>query len=107
MATEVILMQAVKAGGDRQVLHEAIREHSMAAGRRVKEEGADNDLLSRIAGDPLFQSVHDKLSTLLNPSQFVGRAPEQVDEFLRDEVDPVLEAFASEAVVASIDKVNV
>lgn len=107
MATEVILMQAVKAGGDRQVLHEAIREHSMAAGRRVKEEGADNDLLSRIAGDPLFLSVHEKLSTLLDPLQFVGRAPEQVDEFLTEEVDPILAAFASEAVVANIDKVNV
>lgn len=106
MATEVILMQCVKAGGDRQVLHEAIREHSMAAGRRVKEEGADNDLLSRIAADPLFDAVHDKLDTLLDPALFVGRAPEQVVEFVADLIDPLLAANAK-AIAVKVDSVNV
>ena len=106
MATEVILMQCAKAGGDRQVLHEAIREHSMAAGKRVKEEGADNDLLSRIAMDPLFAAVHDKLDHLLDPMQFIGRAPEQVDEFIADCIDPILAANVA-AVAIKIDGVNV
>lgn len=92
MATENILMECVKAGGDRQLLHEAIRELSMQAGRRVKEEGADNDLLERIARDERFQVVHDKLSTITDPSKFVGRAPNQVTEFVEAEVEPVLAA---------------
>jgi adenylosuccinate lyase len=92
MATEIILMAGVKAGGDRQALHEAIREHSMAAGLRVKRDGAPNDLLERIAADPRFAAVKDSLADLLNPLAFVGRAPEQVDDFLAEEVTPVLEA---------------
>lgn len=104
MATEVILMDCVKAGGDRQELHEAIREHSMAAGRRVKEEGAQNDLLERIAKDPLFASVHAKLDTLIDASQFVGRAPNQVTEFLSEVVDPIL---TSNTIVEIKDSVNV
>lgn len=107
MATEVILMAAVKAGGDRQVLHEAIREHSMAAGKRVKMDGAANDLLERIAADPLFASVHDDLQNLLDPNLFVGRSPEQVDEFLAGFVDPVLAAHAALVAVESKDAVNV
>lgn len=107
MATEVILMQAVKAGGDRQVLHEAIREHSMAAGRRVKEEGADNDLLQRIASDKLFSSIHDTLGSLLDPSLFVGRAPQQVEEFIVESVDPILSDYSSDIAEAKIEKVNV
>jgi len=91
MATEVILMEGVKAGGNRQDLHEAIREHSMEAGKRVKMEGADNDLLSRIARDNLFKSIHPLLSELTDPLKFVGRCPEQVTEFLANEVNPVLE----------------
>ena len=87
-------MQCVKAGGDRQELHEAIREHSMAAGRRVKEEGAANDLLVRIAADPLFVAVHDKLDQLMDPALFVGRAPEQVSEFLEESIDPILQKYA-------------
>ena len=97
MATEVILMQCVKAGGDRQVLHEAIREHSMAAGMRVKEEGASNDLLDRIATDPLFSVIKDELSFLVEPSRFVGRAPEQVDEFMEDMLDPILRQFEADS----------
>ena len=106
MATEVILMQCVKSGGDRQILHEAIREHSMAAGRRVKEEGASNDLLERIAKDPLFLAVHNRLDSLLDPNLFVGRAPEQVDEFLHDCIAPIL-AKHTAAVQKATDAVNV
>jgi adenylosuccinate lyase len=107
MATEVILMQCVKAGGDRQELHEAIREHSMAAGRRVKEEGAANDLLERIAADPLFAAVHDHLDTLLDPSMFTGRAPEQVMEFLEECVNPILATKAEVLQKVMVDAVNV
>mmetsp|Transcript_12309 Transcript_12309/g.20582 ORF Transcript_12309/g.20582 Transcript_12309/m.20582 type:complete len:196 (-) Transcript_12309:187-774(-) len=107
MATEVILMQCVKAGGDRQILHEAIREHSMAAGKRVKEEGAANDLLERIGGDPLFAAVHGKLDELLDPAKFVGRAPEQVTEFLEECVDPILSSHSDKIGKAAVDGVNV
>jgi adenylosuccinate lyase len=107
MATEVILMQCVKAGGDRQVLHESIREHSMAAGRKVKEEGAANDLLDRIAADPLFAAVHGTLDSLLDPSLFVGRSPEQVTEFLAECIDPILTTYASELGKKDVDAVNV
>lgn len=104
MATEVILMQCVKAGGDRQVLHEAIREHSMAAGRRVKEDGAVNDLMERIAADPLFSAVKEQLSTLVDPNRFVGRAPEQVVEFMIDTIDPILEQFEADAASRGDDR---
>lgn len=82
MATETILMAAVRAGGDRQTLHENIRQHSMAAGARIKEEGLSNDLLDRIAADPAFAPVHDRLDELCEPQQFVGCAPQQVDDFV-------------------------
>ena len=94
MATEVILMACVKAGGDRQHLHECIRTHSMAAARRVKEEGADNDLMARIAGDAAFAAVHAQLATLTDPRAFVGRAPQQVGEFLAGEVAALLAPYA-------------
>ena len=84
-------MAAVKAGGDRQELHEVIREHSMEAGRMVKQYGKENDLIERIRGDSHFASVREKLDHLLDPSLFVGRAPQQVEEFIREELDPVLE----------------
>lgn len=92
MATENILMDAVKAGGDRQELHEKIRTHSMAAGKRVKEEGLDNDLLDRIAGDPAFNMTKEQLAGLMKPQNFVGCAPAQTEEFLRQVVAPVLES---------------
>lgn len=92
MATENIMMDAVKAGGDRQELHEAIREHSMAAARVVKEEGKPNDLLERIAADPRFNTTLEKLNSVLEPSNFVGRAPIQTVEFFEKYVDPVLES---------------
>ena len=95
MASENIMMDAVKAGGDRQELHERIRELSMEAGRVVKEEGKPNDLLDRIAADPMFTSLgvtKESLASVLDPSDYVGRAPEQVTEYLRDVVKPVLDA---------------
>jgi adenylosuccinate lyase len=107
MATEVILMQGVRAGGDRQVLHEAIREHSMLAGRVVKEEGKKNDLLERIAADPLFASIHNILNDLVDPSRFIGRSPEQVDEFLAEIVDPILAKYSEELAKTKVDGVNV
>lgn len=91
MATEGVLMSAVKAGGDRQMLHEALRQHAMAAGKAVKESGADNDLIQRIHSDPLFKDVNDSLNDIMtNPSNFVGRAPQQVIEFLGEDVEPAL-----------------
>lgn len=96
MATESILMKAVKQGGDRQALHERIRVHSMEAGRRVKEEGAENDLISRIAADPAFGMKEEELNALLREENFAGRAPQQVEEFLTEEVQPVLDAHKGE-----------
>ena len=92
MATENIMMDAVKAGGDRQVLHEKIREHSMAAGKRVKEEGAENDLLDRIAADPAFNMTKDQLLALMKPENFTGCAESQTERFLAECVKPVLDA---------------
>ena len=96
MATENLLMAAVKHGGDRQTLHEVIRTHSMAAARRIKEEGADNDLLERLRADPAFAAIRDKFDQLLDPAGFVGRAPEQVEDYLRDKVRPMLAARAAD-----------
>jgi len=96
MATENILMACVKAGGDRQELHERIREHSMAAAKRVKQEDGVNDLLERIAADPAFAAVKDQLSDILEPSLYVGRAPEQTAEFLTEQVAPVLQKYAGD-----------
>ncbi len=93
MATETILMAAVRAGGDRQKLHESIRKHSMQAVRRIKQEGAANDLLERIAEDPDFAMVRDQLGKLTAADTFVGRAPQQVVAFLQNDVDPLLEAW--------------
>lgn len=92
MATENIMMDAVKAGGDRQELHERIRELSMAAGRHVKEEGGDNDLLSRIAADPAFGLTEEELTRAMDPAKYVGRAPYQTERYLRDVVRPLLDA---------------
>jgi adenylosuccinate lyase len=91
MATENILMAAVKAGGDRQELHERIRQHSMEAGRQVKQEGRKNDLLDRIATDPVMRMSRDDIGRLLNVAEFIGRAPQQTREFIAGTVDPLLE----------------
>ena len=92
MATENIMMDAVKAGGDRQELHERIRELSMEAGRNVKEKGLDNNLLELIAADPAFNLSLDELQKTMDPAKYVGRAPVQVDAYLKNVVNPVLEA---------------
>ena len=90
MATETILMECVKAGGDRQALHERIREHSMESARRVKQEGADNDLIERIRKDDAFAAIRDRLDGILDPVNFIGRAPAQTEEFIAAEIDPIL-----------------
>lgn len=96
MATENILMDAVKAGGDRQALHEKIRRYSMEAGRQVKGEGGENDLLQRIAADPDFDIDGAALAERLDPARFVGFAPQQVEDFIKNTVDPVLSAHEEE-----------
>lgn len=94
MATENIIMEAVKKGGDRQELHEAIRVHSMEAGSQVKVHGNENDLLQRIVKDPLFGMSEEDLSRLVNPEDYVGRSAEQVDEFIEEQVAPILARYA-------------
>ena len=94
MATENILMAAVAAGGDRQDLHERIRRHSQAAAAVVKEEGGQNDLLDRLAADPAFAKVD--LSGVMQPAQYVGRAPRQVEEFLAEVVEPIRAKYAGD-----------
>ncbi|KMQ53068.1 Adenylosuccinate lyase [Chitinispirillum alkaliphilum] len=91
MATENIIMAAVKKGGDRQEIHEKIRLHSMEAGKKVKLQGEKNDLLDRISSDESFGMTKEELSDLLNVTEFVGRAPQQVGEFLEQYIDPLLE----------------
>lgn len=90
MATENILMEAVKKGGDRQELHEKIREYSMEAGSRVKDEGLDNDLLERIAKDPSFGLTLEDVKELLNPEDYIGRAAEQTQELIDEYIMPIL-----------------
>lgn len=90
MATENILMECVKAGGNRQELHEKIRLHSMEAAKVVKEQGGENDLLERIKGDEAFKAVADKLGDITDVKKFVGFAPRQVEEFINNEIEPIL-----------------
>jgi len=90
MATERLLMAAVKAGGDRQSLHERLRQHAWAARRRMTDQGADSDLLERLKADPAFAAVRDRIEELASGQRLVGRAPQQVDEFLRRVVEPLL-----------------
>lgn len=104
MATENIMMDAVKAGGDRQEIHERIRRLSMEAGRRVKEEGESNQLLDLIARDPMFRLDEEALEESLDPAKYVGRAPRQVTRYLADVVRPALAAYRADAVeTAEID----
>jgi adenylosuccinate lyase len=93
MATENILMAAVARGGDRQDLHERIRQHSQAAAAVVKQQGGANDLIARLQADPAFAGVD--FTVALDPAKFVGRAPEQVDEFVRDVVEPIRQRYAA------------
>lgn len=92
MATENIIMDAVKAGGDRQELHEKIRQLSMEAGQHVKREGKENNLLDLIAADPSFKLTREELQACMEPSRYVGRSKIQVEKFLQDVVNPILEA---------------
>lgn len=94
MATEEILMAGVEAGGDRQKLHEQVRVHSLEAARQVKEFGRPNDLIDRLSGDPLFAKVN--LRGALEARRFIGRAPEQVDEFLAEVVEPIRQRYAQD-----------
>ena len=94
MATENILMECVKAGGDRQELHERIRVLSMEAAKIVKEEGGENDLLSRIEEDSMFEAVHGKLGGIVDAKNFIGRAPAQTEEFISSEIDPILAKYS-------------
>ena len=96
MATENIMMDAVKAGGDRQELHERIRELSMEAGKRVKQEGLDNNLLELIAADPMFNVTLEELQAKLDPMKYVGRSKEQVEEYLAEVIQPILAASKDE-----------
>ena len=95
MASENIMMDAVKRGGNRQELHERIRVHSLEAGRNVKELGLDNNLIDLIAADPLFGMSREELTAHLEPERYTGRSPEQVTEFLANEIRPVLERYAA------------
>ena len=92
MATEALLVRAVESGGDRQHAHEVIRTHSIAAARAMKHDGSKNDMLDRLARDPAFPVSSADLRDSADPKRFVGRAPEQVDEFLADVVQPILAA---------------
>ena len=105
MATEIILMDAVKAGGDRQELHERIREHSMAAARRVKEEGEANDLLDRIASDPAFGMDREKLESLMDAKNFIGCAEQQTEDYIREQVQPILDA--NQDIIGMTAEINV
>jgi len=107
MATETILMNAVSRGGDRQELHESIRKHSMAAARRMKEEGADADLLDRIAGDESFALSMEELQQMTDPMRFVGRAPSQVEQFIESAVAPVLEKHNSHSITLEAPTLHV
>jgi adenylosuccinate lyase len=92
MATEAVLMRAVRKGGDRQLVHERIRQHSVAAGERVKQQGEPNDLMDRMEADPEIGLSASELEDTLDPARHIGRAPQQVDAFLRTEVQPLLDA---------------
>ena len=90
MATETILMLGVQKGGDRQELHEKLRQYSMLATKAIKEKGENNNLLSMIASDPMFKISSTEIQDILDPFKFTGRSSEQVEEFLREIVKPVL-----------------
>ena len=92
MATENIMMDAVKKGGNRQALHEKIREYSMVAGKHVKEEGLENDLCDMILADPMFMITKEELDKILQPENFTGRSEQQTEEFVAECIQPILDA---------------
>ena len=97
MATEALIVRAVNAGGDRQAVHEVIRVHSIAAARAMKDEGKANDMLERLAKDPAFPVPSEDLAAVTDPMRFVGRAPQQVDDFLTEVIEPILVAAGEAA----------
>jgi adenylosuccinate lyase len=101
MATEDLLMEAVKRGGDRQDLHERIRQHSQAAAAVIKNEGRENDLWERLSHDPAFSGIDMKAA--LDATAFVGRSPEQVDEFLAEQIEPVRRRYGDILFVTNAD----
>ena len=103
MMTENIMMEATKKGGNRQELHEEIRQLSMQAGSVVKNEGKPNDLLERIAADPKFGMTMDELIALRDPKLYIGRCPEQVDAFLNECVKPLLKAHEADLAVDEVE----
>ncbi|MDD5729366.1 MAG: hypothetical protein PHV59_12460, partial [Victivallales bacterium] len=94
-------------GGDRQALHEAIRVHSMDAAKRIKEEGGDNDLLERLKADPVFAGVAGRIDELVDPRAFIGRAPEQAEEFLNNQIYPLFERMKEEMADDNGEAINV
>lgn len=96
MATENILMEAVKKGGDRQAMHEKIRQHSMDAGAQVKVYGKENDLVDRIAGDSAFNLTKEEILSAMKPENFIGRAPQQTEEFVTEFVKPIIEKYSAD-----------
>ena len=107
MATENILMEAVRAGGDRQDLHEAIRSHSMEAGKVVKAGGKPNDLIERLAKDPLFAKVAPMFKDILDPKLFIGRAPQQVEDYLAGTVRPLIASLSKEVKETGTEEIKV
>ena len=102
MGTENIMMQAVKKGGNRQELHELLRTHSHAAAKKVKLEGGENDLVKRIAADPAFGLSEDEILRELIPQNFVGRAPQQVDEFIASVADPIIARYGADEIESEL-----
>ena len=102
MATEDIMMESVKRGGDRQALHEALRVHSHAAAAKVKLEGGKNDLIDRIAQDGLFPLTKEEIEAHLDPAKYIGRSVSQVDEFLKDVIAPILSRYDGEEIKSEL-----
>jgi adenylosuccinate lyase len=102
MATENIMMEAVKRGGNRQELHEAIRVHSQAAAYEVKMNGKPNDLIDRLVADPMFNLKKEDIEKELDPAKYTGRAASQVVEFIADYVDPLLKKYQGEEITATL-----
>ena len=103
IATENIMMEAVKKGGNRQDLHERIRVHSHEATLRVKRDGLNNDLVQRLAQDPEFGLTEEEIMNTMNPSLYIGRCPSQVEEFLRDVIQPILDRYPQETIESEIN----
>ena len=102
MATENIMMESVKRGGNRQELHEALRVHSHAAAAKVKLEGGANDLIDRIANDPLFPLTREEIEATLDPAAFTGRSASQVTEFIANVAQPLMDKYCGEELTAEL-----